>query len=90
MKRMSLALVVLSAVAFAACSTTSKSRTSAESTEVIPLKHVDAVGAATQLESEFGDARIVADTRTNAIIVMGSPAELAQVRRAVNRIDQPG
>jgi type II secretory pathway component GspD/PulD (secretin) len=101
MTRIAFVCAATIAIACAGCSSTSTSRTASSnasngssdtttSMEVIPLQHIAADSAAVQLQSEHAGVKIVADPRTNAIIVAGSPAELEEIRQAVNRVDQPG
>ena len=93
MIRLCAVLAVVAALATAACSTAPASRSSsADSTEVIPLQYIDATKAAEHLQSQqpsAAGAQIVVQPSTNAIVVVGSAAEVDSVRQAVRLIDRP-
>ncbi|MQM39514.1 Type II secretion system protein D [wastewater metagenome] len=71
-------------------------RAGAAATEVIPLEHATAETAAETLGEVLGGqgeeagaqaVRVAADKRTNALVVMGTDAQRARVRRLVERLD---
>jgi type II secretory pathway component GspD/PulD (secretin) len=84
-------LAIVAAVVSSACSTTSISKRSnyTASTEVIPLQYIDATTAAERLQSQRPNAQIVVQSHMNAIVVVGSAAEVDDIRKAVSRIDRP-
>lgn len=97
MTRITAALAVLAAALCAACSATQASRENqapssagVSQTEIIPLQHVDAQSVADRIRSQHTGAKIVAQPSTNAIVVIGSSAQVDEVRRAVRRADKPG
>ena len=72
--------------------------------EVFRLKHARAEqaqvvveGLFTAIEAETGapptfgpKALVIAETRTNSLVVRASPADMAEVRELITQIDQPG
>jgi len=73
--------------------------------EVIPLKNADAEQTRIALEAMFAaepaeeaglaapltpKAQIIAETRTNSLIVRAGPRDMAEVRRLIEQLDRPG
>ena len=61
---------------------------------LVRLKHAEARALAAMLEEVFagsgGMPTLVADPRTNLLIIRGSPKEVAQVEELADRLDIPG
>ncbi|PTQ09847.1 type II secretion system protein GspD [Sphingomonas oleivorans] len=62
----------------------------------ISLRHANARDVATAIQGVMGEgnapgsARVVADERSNIVLVRGEPAMLAEARRLARMLDQPG
>jgi type II secretory pathway component GspD/PulD (secretin) len=66
-----------------------KARPGSETT--IPLKYVDAAGAAKALQAFFGErnVQIGVDHRANALTIQAKDADLVEIRKVVGRLDAP-
>lgn len=56
--------------------------------EVIPLKHIDAAGAAATLQARHASATIVAQHQMNAVVVKATSTTLKTIRDEINRLDR--
>lgn len=61
-----------------------------EVTEIMPLQHVDATGAAAHLNAQQAQrVRIIVEPAQNALIIVGARAAVAEVQASARNLDQP-
>jgi len=61
-----------------------------EVTEIMPLQHVDATGAAAHLNAQQPQrVRIIAEPAQNALIIVGARADVAEMQASARNLDQP-
>ncbi len=61
-----------------------------EVTEIMPLQHVDATGAAAHLNAQQPQrVRIIVEPAQNALIIVGARAAVAEVQASARNLDQP-
>jgi hypothetical protein len=87
-------ILLLPCALLVGCQTTAHHDAQATATSVrqIPLKHVDAAATADTLTQQLKsgeDFRIVADVRSNSLLLAGTSADIKRAEAAVASIDQP-